>query len=190
MSSLSREPGPVHPPCGPARAAGTMPPSMDRIWAPWRGEYIKSIPQMTGCFLCEAAKGPDDRAGLVVARRKEVFVVVNKYPFVNGHLMVAPYAHGGDPAGLPDAVAAEMMTTARDLCGIFRETMRAEGFNMGLNAGRAGGAGLPDHLHLHVIPRWPGDSNFMPVLADTRVISQSLDALWEFLSVRLADRWQ
>lgn len=167
-----------------------MPLPMDRIWAPWRGEYIRTLPEMKGCFLCAAAEGGDDRASLVLARRREVFVIVNKYPFVNGHLMVAPYAHGGDPAGLSDAVSAEMMTTARDLCAVLKESMRAEGFNMGLNAGRAGGAGLPDHLHLHVIPRWPGDTNFMPVLADTRVISQSLDALWEHLSGRLAEKWR
>lgn len=163
---------------------------MDRIWAPWRGEYVRSIPEMTGCFLCEAARGTDDRATLVLARRKETFVIMNKYPFVNGHLVVAPYAHGGETAGMTDAVAAEMMTTARDLCGVLKEAMRAEGFNIGLNAGRAGGAGVPDHLHLHVIPRWPGDMNFMPVLNDTRVISQSLDAVRELLAGKLADRWR
>ncbi len=163
---------------------------MDRIWAPWRGEYVRSIPEMTGCFLCEAVRGADDRTSRVIARRKETFVILNRYPFANGHLMVAPYVHGGDVSGLSDGVLAEMMSTARDLCGILKEAMRAEGFNLGLNAGRVGGAGLPDHLHLHVVPRWPGDTNFMPLLADTRIISQSLDAVQELLSGKLADRWR
>ena len=163
---------------------------MDRIWAPWRGEYVKKIPETKGCFLCEAAQGTDDRAALVAARRGRVFVVLNRYPVGNGHLMVCPYAHGGDLAALADDVLSEMMATARDLCGVLKEGLRAEGFNLGFNIGRVGGAGLADHLHLHVLPRWPGDANFMLVLNEARVINQSLDGLWEMLSERLAARWR
>lgn len=163
---------------------------MDRIWAPWRGPYVRAIPDATGCFLCEAVGQPDPRAALIVGRRREVFAIMNRYPFTTGHVMVAPFTHAAMLADLPETTLSELMVAARDLCAVLRDAFRAEGFNVGFNLGRAGGAGLKDHLHLHVIPRWPGDANFMVVLNDTRVINQSLEAQWEELSARLGEKWR
>lgn len=158
---------------------------MDRLWAPWRGEYVKTIPYEKGCFLCDAVKGEDDRATLLVRRDKRSFVILNRYPYTNGHVMVAPYRHVPALTDLAPDELSELMTSARDACAVLKERMNAAGFNVGINIGRVGGAGLKDHLHLHVVPRWEGDANFMVLLGDARVISQSLDAQWELLREHL-----
>lgn len=138
------------------------------------------------CFLCRAAARyqPHDAADqqlLVVRRGKHAVVVMNRYPYNNGHLLISPRRHTGDLSDLTREEQLECLDYLSQFASIYRMHMNAQGFNIGLNLGRVAGAGVPGHLHWHLVPRWPGDNNFMPVLADTRVISQSLEALWEFL---------
>lgn len=179
----------------------------DRLWAPWRLEYVaaadasaaKDTPEpeswSTGadrnCFLCRAAAnyeppGRHDRHLLVVARGAQSVVVLNRYPYNNGHALVAPLRHVGEFEALTPAEHTQCIRELTRLVRFYRRRMNAGGFNIGLNLGQAAGAGLPGHLHWHVVPRWAGDTNFMPVLAGTRVIPQSLEALWEMLTRELA----
>src|SRR6266508_4084508 len=148
---------------------------MERLWAPWRLEYIQSADEQPGCVFCRAAS-LDDEAGLVVHRGEHAFVMLNKYPYALGHLMVAPYRHGGDLAALTDAEALEIHRLAADGLVALAEAMHPEGYNLGWNLGRVAGAGVRDHVHEHVVPRWNGDTNFMPVLADVKVIPEALEA--------------
>lgn len=133
------------------------------------------------CFLCQAAPEGDDAARLVVARNDLVITVLNRYPYNNGHLLVAPRRHVARLDGLSNEEQSELLRALTSMIGLLEQTMAPDGFNVGLNLGRAGGAGLPDHLHWHIVPRWKGDTNFMPTLAGVRVIPQSLEALWEML---------
>jgi len=160
---------------------------MDRLWAPWRMGYIDGIDtKATGgtgggeaCFLCAARDSKDDRGVLVFARRERVFAVLNRFPYNNGHTLIVPNEHKGDLADLGEADYAAMLALARDVMGAMKAFMRPDGFNVGFNFGRTAGAGLPGHLHLHIVPRWNGDTNFMPVLSDTKVIPQALEALYD-----------
>lgn len=147
-----------------------------RIWAPWRVEYFSA--DKSRDFFSEAAQSSDDAAHLVVARRKCAFLIMNRYPYAVGHMMAVPYKKTADLAELTDAERLELFELAEHAQRILREVCRAEGFNIGLNLGQCAGAGVADHLHLHIVPRWPGDNNFMPVLADTRVMPEALDALY------------
>jgi ATP adenylyltransferase len=127
----------------------------------------------------------DDRANLIVLRQPLTVVVLNRFPYNNGHLLVAPRAHKGELAELTPDEMLEIMQTMQRLVGVLKDCLRADGFNLGLNLGRVAGAGLPGHLHWHIVPRWHGDTNFMPVLSDTRVIVQSLESLYDLLAERL-----
>ena len=162
------------------------------LWAPWRLDYIKDPDRAdppessTGCFLCDLAGAPDrDAENLVVARRGPVVAVLNRYPYNNGHVLVAPLEHRGDLTELSAEQSAACQSVLKDLCGVLRELLNAQGFNVGLNLGACAGAGLPGHLHWHLVPRWPGDGNFMRVTADARVIPQSLAALHAALAGRV-----
>lgn len=151
---------------------------MEIMWAPWRMEYIRA-PAEERCFLCRAlAEGGDDRANLVVERSALAGVVMNRYPYNNGHLLIAPARHVAEIGDLgPEERSAILDLLARSVA-VLRRLLSADGFNIGLNLGRVAGAGLESHLHWHVVPRWNGDSNFMPVIADAKVIPQALDDLW------------
>jgi ATP adenylyltransferase len=138
------------------------------------------------CFLCRCAVAGDDRKRLVVCRGELTLTLLNRYPYNNGHLLVAPQLHLARLDQLSDEVQLELSRELTRMVGLLEKVLRPEGFNIGLNLGRAGGAGLPGHLHWHVIPRWTGDTNFMPTIAGVRVIPQSLDALWEALTAELA----
>jgi len=154
---------------------------MERLWAPWRMCYIDGINDdgsQDGCFLCAARDSGDDRRTYVFLRRPRAFALLNRFPYNNGHTLVVPAAHVGELADLADEDLLEIMKLTRDVLGVMRGLMRPDGFNVGYNFGRTAGAGLPGHLHLHVVLRWNGDTNFMPVLSDTKVIPQSLDALY------------
>ena len=153
---------------------------MDRLWAPWRMEYVKN-PNAAGCFLCAIAGEDRDRDNLLLRRGRTCAVVLNRYPYSNGHLLVWPYRHVADLVQLTRDERLECMDLAAECVEALRKACRPHAFNVGLNLGRPAGAGLEDHLHLHVVPRWEGDTNFMPVLADTRVIPQSLTATWDLL---------
>jgi len=158
-----------------------MPEFHNNLWAPWRMEFIRSLDQhekSEGCFLCGYRDTPEqDQENRVLWRTASSFVVMNRFPYTNGHLLVAPAAHKPDMASLADEELLDLSRTIRDGVAILQKTVRAQGFNVGYNLGLCAGAGLPDHLHAHIVPRWAGDTNFMPVLGDTRVIPDSLDAL-------------
>ncbi len=154
---------------------------MRQLWAPWRLEYIRSADEEAGCVLCRAAAA-GDADGLVVHRGEHAFVLVNKYPYASGHLMVAPFRHEGELGDLTDEEALEIHRLASTAIGALAQEMQPQGFNLGWNLGRIAGAGVVGHVHLHVVPRWAGDTNFMPVLADVRVMPESLEATREALS--------
>jgi ATP adenylyltransferase len=143
------------------------------LWAPWRLEYVSSADEQPGCVFCLAAEG-DDEERLVVHRGKRAFVLLNRFPYTSGHLMAAPYRHGVELGALDDAEALELHRLAAAAIEALGRTMRPDGFNLGWNLGRVAGAGIVDHVHLHVVPRWSGDTNFMPVLADVRVVPEHL----------------
>ena len=155
------------------------------LWAPWRMEYIRSLDQeqgQSGCFLCDYWAHPQrDAENHVVWRGRSAFVVMNRFPYTNGHLLVAVSAHKGDYDAFADEELLEMQVLTRDAVRLLRETVRAQGVNVGTNLGHCAGAGLPDHLHAHVVPRWMGDTNCMAVLGDTRVIPDGLDPLYREL---------
>ena len=164
---------------------------MDQLWAPWRLAYVaaprdKAQPkEADDCFICRGVAGNDDRANLLVHRSLLSVVVLNRFPYNNGHLLVAPKAHSGRPDELTPDQLLDLQLVLRDMIAILERRMKPDGFNVGLNLGRAAGAGLPGHLHWHIVPRWNGDTNFMPVFTDTRVIVQSLDALYDLLRAEL-----
>jgi ATP adenylyltransferase len=144
-----------------------------QLWAPWRLEYIKQADEQAGCVFCDAAAG-DDEERLVVQRGELAFVLLNKFPYSSGHLMVAPYRHVGELAGLTDEEALEVHRLAVQGVAALGEVYGPEGHNLGWNLGRVAGAGVVDHIHLHIVPRWAGDTNFMPVLADVKVLPEHL----------------
>jgi ATP adenylyltransferase len=164
---------------------------MDQLWAPWRLSYVataKAPSPEDPCFLCRGLAAADDRAHLIVLRTPQSAVVLNRFPYNNGHLLIAPRSHKGRLEELTSAELLETMETLRRMVKLLDELMHPDGYNIGLNLGHAAGAGLPGHLHWHVVPRWHGDTNFMPILADVKVIVQSLDALYDLLVERLRMR--
>jgi ATP adenylyltransferase len=146
---------------------------MDRMWAPWRMEYL--VQERGGeCFLCQKTSEQGDRENGILFRGSFAFVILNAFPYNSGHLLVAPYRHLADPRALSEEELAELwQITARCLTGL-EGSMGPQGFNLGINLGQAAGAGLESHLHLHIIPRWNGDTNFLPVMSETKVISEHL----------------
>ncbi|MDX6507575.1 MAG: adenylyltransferase [Gaiellaceae bacterium] len=156
-----------------------------QLWAPWRLEYIKQADEQLGCVFCDAAAG-DDEERLVVHRGELAFVLLNKFPYSSGHLMVAAYRHVGELAALTDEEALEIHRLAVQGIEALAQVCAPEGHNLGWNLGRIAGAGVVDHIHLHVVPRWAGDTNFMPVLADVKVLPEHLlDS-----RRRLAEAWR
>jgi ATP adenylyltransferase len=144
------------------------------LWAPWRLEYVQAADDQPGCIFCLARDSGDDEAALVVHRGEHAFVLLNKFPYASGHFMVAPARHVGDFDELSDAETLEIHRLARDGLRALGTLYRPDGFNLGWNLGRVAGAGIVDHVHLHVVPRWSGDTNFMPVLADVKVMPEHL----------------
>jgi ATP adenylyltransferase len=154
------------------------------LWAPWRLEYIQQADEQEGCIFCHAAE-TDDESGLVVHRGSQAFVLLNKFPYASGHLMVAPFRHVGEFTELDDEEALEIHRLAGQGMGALAQLYGPQGFNLGWNLGRIAGAGVTDHVHLHVVPRWAGDTNFMPVLADVKVLPEHLVETRR----KLADAW-
>jgi ATP adenylyltransferase len=157
---------------------------VQHLWAPWRSSYIQA-PKEAECFLCRKSRENADAANLVVVRRRACFGLLNAYPYTAGHLMVAPYKHTGELEQLSDAELTEMMQLTILCKRLLTSALKPDGFNIGLNLGAAAGAGVLDHLHLHIVPRWSGDTNFTTVLADTRVLPQSLDEVLRRLTDEL-----
>lgn len=153
-----------------------------RIWAPWRLKYVKDANRSDECIFCTKPTEGDDQANLIVHRGERCFVILNLFPYTNGHLMVAPYDHLGRFQEIPPETTAEMNALAQRAMAILEYVYGPEGFNLGINQGRIAGAGVEGHIHLHVVPRWAGDNNYMPVIADTKVMPQSLQDSYEAVS--------
>lgn len=167
-----------------ARKAPAKRPARGRatFWAPWRMEYILG-PKSRGCIFCEYPAEPVERRRerLILCVRPHAFVMLNRYPFASSHVMVIPRRHVSALDALaPDAMHA-LFDLVRDTCAALKVAVRADGLNVGINLGASAGAGIAEHLHVHVVPRWPGDHNFMPVIADVRVMPEALDAVWQRL---------
>jgi ATP adenylyltransferase len=164
-----------------ARHSDGSRPGKEILWAPWRIEYIENTDRPDGCIFCTKPAETDDRANLIVHRGDRAFVILNRFPYNNGHLMVVPFRHTADLPSLDAAERAELF----DLLAVSQRALvpalGPHGFNIGMNLGRAGGAGIEDHLHFHIVPRWNGDTNFMPVLGHAKVVSEGLERTWEKL---------
>ncbi len=154
---------------------------MDQLWAPWRLEYIQG-PEDQRCIFCVDENPADDQAQLIVTRGEHSYVMMNRYPYSNGHLMVSPNRHLSDTAELENCEVLEIHQMMIRSQKVLRDVCSAQGFNVGWNIGQAGGAGIADHIHMHIVPRWQGDSNFMPILADTRVIPQHIETTYSLLA--------
>jgi ATP adenylyltransferase len=159
---------------------------VDQLWAPWRLQYVTGD-KPDGCVLCAKPQQEDDSESLVVFRGQTACVILNLYPYNPGHLMVVPTRHVADLTDLTDDECDECMQLMRDGMTVLRQTMSPGGFNLGLNQGDAGGAGIADHLHWHVVPRWEGDTNFMPVIGETKVMPQHMQTTWQTVSEGFAE---
>jgi ATP adenylyltransferase len=154
--------------------------AIETLWAPWRVEYFEKEPRDRD-FLSAAAQASDDAAHFVITRRKTAFLMMNRYPYAVGHLMAVPYRKTAELASLGDNEIVELWNLVVHAQTLLRATAKAQGFNIGLNLGECAGAGVVDHLHLHIVPRWSGDTNFMPIIAGTRAISEGLRGLYDKL---------
>ena len=155
---------------------------MDKLWAPWRSKYVtKILKEQKGCVFCRILAQKKDKKNFIIQRTKHCFSVLNIYPYNNGHLMVLPKRHVEDLSKLKREEREELMDLLDDSKQLLDAVVKPTGYNIGINLGRAAGAGFPGHLHIHVVPRWSGDVNFMPVVSDTRVISQSLKSVYKRL---------
>jgi len=154
---------------------------MDYLWTPWRYRYIASGAKDDECIFCAAAEGHDDAQSLIVLRAQKNFVILNRYPYTSGHVMVVPYAHRATLADSEPETLAEMMILAQRMERALEDLYHPNGYNVGINIGRAGGAGIPGHLHLHVVPRWIGDTNFMTTIGETRVQPEELATTYQRL---------
>lgn len=157
---------------------------MKIIWAPWRMAYLRKVRKPVGCIFCHAARARRDAANLLLHRGQQGFVIMNLFPYNSAHLMVAPYAHVNSLEKLPDEAALDLVRLTNLSIAVLRTTVRPEGFNVGINLGRVSGAGIAAHVHLHIVPRWNGDTNFMPLFAETRVIPEHLRTTYRKLRAR------
>jgi len=159
---------------------------MQRLWSPWRSQYVSEAgPTQEGCIFCRFPEEQDDPANLVAWRGEHTFILLNRYPYNTGHLLVVPYQHTAELGGLPHATLLEMMMALRRCVAALGEAYGPDGYNAGMNLGSVAGAGIADHLHLHIVPRWAGDTNFMPVLADVKVMPELLEQSYEKIATAL-----
>ena len=153
---------------------------IETLWAPWRVEYFEKEPRNAN-FLSEAATASDDAANFVITRRKTAFLMMNRYPYAVGHLMAVPYRKTAELSSLGENEVVELWNLVVHAQALLRAAMKAQGFNIGMNLGECAGAGVVDHLHVHIVPRWSGDTNFMPILSGTRTISDGLRSIYDKL---------
>jgi ATP adenylyltransferase len=154
---------------------------MERLWAIWRVAYIKIASKQEGCIFCELPASKKDDENLILLRSKHAFLMLNRFPYNPGHLMIAPYRHLGDIEDLTQQEVLDIWEILKLSIKALKETMSPDGFNIGINVGRVAGAGFEGHVHVHIVPRWNGDTNFMPVVAETKVISESLESVYREL---------
>jgi len=158
---------------------------MDYLWTPWRYTYVAGVDHVTGCVFCDAPKLSDEQAQ-ILHRGRHNFIIINAYPYTSGHVMVVPYAHLDQLQNLPREAAEEMMLLAQRMESVLREVYHPDGVNLGMNIGKAAGAGVAGHIHMHVLPRWIADANFMTVVGETRVLPETLETTWKNLREKLA----
>lgn len=163
---------------------------MEKLWAPWRGKYVKNIDKVKGCFLCHAVKSKDDCKSLIPYRAKHSFVILNRYPYNNGHLLIAPIKHVKNLEDLNEKEVNELFLLVRKIIPILKKIYHPQGFNMGLNLGACAGTSVEDHLHLHIVPRWEGDTNFMPVVGATKIIPESLEESYRRIKSEIQKNWR
>jgi ATP adenylyltransferase len=159
---------------------------MDYLWTPWRYAYVSSAGKNQECVFCEAVKGGDDARAGIVYRGEHCFIILNAYPYTPGHVMVVPYAHLDELQKLPAEAAHEMMSLSQRMETVLRELYHPDGINLGMNIGKAAGAGIAGHIHMHVLPRWVADANFLSVVGETRILPETLDVTWKRISGALA----
>ena len=153
---------------------------MDYLWTPWRYAYVTGADKPTGCIFCDVIHDRgDDQARKIVYRGEHCFIILNTYPYTSGHVMVVPYAHLDELKKLPAEAAQEMMMLTQKMEGVLRDIYRPDGVNLGMNIGKAAGAGVAGHIHMHVLPRWVADANFVSVIGETRLLPETLDITWE-----------
>jgi ATP adenylyltransferase len=152
---------------------------MDYLWTPWRYTYITSADRAPGCIFCDKIAENDDRRNYIVHRGEHCFIILNAYPYTSGHVMVVPYAHLDQLVKLPPVAAHEMMDLSQRMESLLREIYNAEGVNLGMNIGKCAGAGVAGHVHMHVLPRWTADANFVSVVGETRVLPETLETTYE-----------
>jgi ATP adenylyltransferase len=160
---------------------------MDYLWTPWRYHFVSQGAREAGCIFCRATQAGDDSRALIVYRGRKNFIILNLYPYTTGHSMVVPYAHVADLAACDAETLAEMMDLARRLQLAFESLYHPQGYNLGMNLGRAAGAGVADHIHLHVLPRWNGDTNFMTTVAETRLQPEEISITYDRLHRALTE---
>jgi ATP adenylyltransferase len=160
---------------------------MEKLWAPWRMAYVE-VAKPQGCIFCDKPREDRDDENLILQRGKTAFVIMNAFPYNNGHLMVAPYRHTAELESLSAEERDELMALAQESLSLLQAAFGPNGYNLGMNLGRVAGAGIADHLHLHLVPRWDGDTNFMPVIADTKVLPDSLQGSYRKLREVLQQR--
>lgn len=162
---------------------------MKRLWSPWRMKYISEEKHKQGCVFCLEPQQPDNAQNLILYRGQQAYVILNRYPYTSGHLMVVPFNHQPSLENLRSTERAEMMELATICMQVLRLEYQPEGFNVGVNIGEAAGAGILEHVHLHIVPRWTGDTNFMSALGETRVLPESLEE--SYLRLKTAwEKWQ
>lgn len=160
---------------------------MDRLWAPWRSKYIY-LRKQKRCIFCGNRTSVNGPTRYVVERTRHSFSMLNLYPYNNGHVMAAPFRHVGALEALSDAELSDLMRLVRRTTGILEKTLKPQGYNIGMNIGKTSGAGYDGHLHVHIVPRWAGDTNFMPILADAKVVPESLSAVYNALKKTISRR--
>jgi ATP adenylyltransferase len=159
---------------------------MDYLWTPWRYAYVSTTQKTSDCVFCDAVKAGDDEKMLIVHRAQHCFVILNAYPYTPGHVMIVPYAHLDELRKLPADAANEMMELSQRLESALRELYHPDGINLGMNIGKAAGAGIAGHIHMHVLPRWVADANFMSVVGETRVLPEMLEETWKRMKKALS----
>jgi ATP adenylyltransferase len=159
---------------------------VDYLWTPWRYQYITAPDAPEGCVFCSAVQNPDDRANFIVHRGRRNFVILNRFPYTNGHVLIIPFEHVPSLEEVAEETLVEMTLLARETEGHLRSIYQPDGLNIGMNLGKSAGAGIVGHIHLHMLPRWTGDTNFMTVTGETRVLPEELPLTWERLRAAYA----
>jgi ATP adenylyltransferase len=158
---------------------------MDYLWTPWRYAYVSTAEKSTGCVFCKAVNAGNDEKSLIVYRGRHCFIILNAFPYTPGHVMVVPYAHLDELQKLPSEAATEMMALAQRMESVLRQLYTPDGINLGMNIGKAAGAGIAGHIHMHILPRWVADANFLSVVGETRILPETLQETWKKMTAAL-----